>query len=146
MTAALRSVWTERPPPAAAVLLDLDPGTELLTVTAHPVAPGAVVIVVHGEVDLCTSRLLQEGLFAHLHHTTSQMIVDFTGVGFFEATGLTVLVTVRQAAVAAGIRLYVVADTRPVLLPLTITGLDRVFDIYPDPAHALRRPAGGPHG
>jgi anti-sigma B factor antagonist len=146
VTAVLPSVSTDRPPPAVAVLPDLDSGTEFLTVTAHPVPPSAVVITVRGEVDLVTSPLLRDRLLAHLHDTAPQMIVDLTKVGFLGAAGLTALLTARQAATAAGITLCVVAHTRPVLLPLTITGLDGVFDIYPDLAQALLRSGCGPDG
>ncbi|WIV57841.1 STAS domain-containing protein [Amycolatopsis nalaikhensis] len=136
MTAVLPSVSFDRLPHAAAVLPGLQPGPEPLTVTAQPVPPGTVVLAVRGEVDLCTSPLLQDALLTHLRHASAPLVIDLTDVGFFAAAGLTVLVTARQAAVTAGVRLCVVANSRPVLLPLTITGMDRVLDIHPDLAHA----------
>lgn len=145
MTAVLPSVSTDRPP-TAAVLPDLDSGTEFLTVTAHPVPPSAVVITVRGEVDLVTTPLLRDRLLAHLHHTAPQMIVDLTRVGFLGAAGLTALLTARETAIATGIKMCVVAHTRPVLLPLAIAGLDGVFDIYPDLAQALLRSGCRPDG
>lgn len=144
VTAVLRSVSSDRPPRAATVLPDLHPGTEFLNVTARPVPPGAVVLAVRGEVDLLTCPLLRDRLLAHLHGTAPQVIIDLTGVDFIGAAGLTVLVIVSETAAAAGIKVCLVAHTRPVLLPLTITGLEGVFDIYPDLAHALLRLAGGP--
>ncbi|WP_166677717.1 STAS domain-containing protein [Amycolatopsis arida] len=105
--------------------------------TTQPVPGGAVVLGVRGEVDLCTSPLLRDGLLAHLRQASVPLVIDLTDVSFFAAAGLTVLVTARQAAVTAGIGLCVVANSRPVLLPLTITGLDRVLDIHPDLADAL---------
>ena len=99
-----------------------------------------------GEVDLLTSPLLLTGLLPRLHSPAAQMVIDLTAVGFFGAAGLTVLATVRQAAKAVGTGLCLVAHTRPVLLPLTITGMHTQFDIYPDQAHALHRVAGGPPG
>lgn len=59
---------------------------------------------------------------------------------------VTVPVNVRKAATVAGTTLHLVASTRPVLLPLTITGLDSVFDISPDLTHALLRAGRGPDG
>jgi anti-sigma B factor antagonist len=146
VTAVLPSVSTDRPPSAVAELPDLDSGTQFLTVTAHPVPPSAVMITVRGEVDLVTSPLLRDRLLAHLHDTAPQVIVDLTRVGFFGAAGLTALLTARAAAMAAGIRLCVVAHTRPVLLPLAVAGQDGVFDIYPDLAQALLRSGAGPDG
>ncbi|TCO45927.1 STAS domain-containing protein [Actinocrispum wychmicini] len=121
-----------------AVLPGLRSGTELLTVTAQPILPGVVVVAVCGEVDLCTSPLLRDVLLAQLRPTCARLVIDLADVGFLGVAGLTVLVTVRQAALAAGIRLCVVALSRSVLRPLTITGLDRVFDIHADLAHAVR--------
>ncbi|HKS48965.1 MAG TPA: STAS domain-containing protein [Amycolatopsis sp.] len=146
MTAVLPSVSTDPPSPVVAVLPTGRPGKALLTLTAHPDPPGAVVVAVRGEVDLFTSPLLRDGLLAHLRHTGPQLIIDLSDVGFFGAAGITVLVTVGEAAMAAGVGLSVIARTRPVLLPLRITGLDGVLNIYPDLAHALRRPGGGPDG
>jgi anti-anti-sigma factor len=104
------------------------------------------VLTVRGEVDMLTSTRLTDHLLPHVRGTVPHVIVDLTDVDFFAAAGLTVLVNARQAAVAAGITLCLVASTRPVLLPLTITGLDGVFDISPDITHALLRAGCGPDG
>ncbi|MCP2243550.1 anti-anti-sigma factor [Lentzea aerocolonigenes] len=104
--------------------------------------PDVVVIAVRGEVDSCTSPLLRDRLLEHVRPACSQLVVDLTGVSFFGAAGLTVLVTVREAADAAGVRLCLVADTRVVLRPIMITGLDEVIDIWPDVDHAQLRPGG----
>lgn len=146
MTALLPSVSTDRPAAAdvmGVVLPSRLPGMELLTVTAHPDVHGVVMIAVRGEVDLSTSTLLQDALLAHLRHASSPLVLDLTDVGFFGASGLSVLVTAREAAVAAGIRLCVVANSRAVLRPLTVTGLDRLFDIHPDLTQALLCRGGG---
>jgi anti-sigma B factor antagonist len=144
VTAVLPPVSTERPPPAAQP--HLHPARQLLTITTHPAPPAATVLTVRGEVDALTSTQLRDRLLPHLHDTVPQVIVDLTDVDFFTAAGLTVLVNARQAAVAAGITLCLVASTRPVLLPLTITGLDCMFVISPDLTHALLRAGCGPDG
>jgi anti-anti-sigma factor len=146
MAAALQLVSTDRPARAVVAPPDPHPASELLTIAVYPAAPAVVVVAVCGEVDLYTAPRLQDGLLVHLYPGAPQLIVDLTGVDFFGAVGLTVLVAVKEAAMAAGIRLFVVANTRPVLLPLTITGLDRVFDLYPDLPHALRSSGDCPDG
>ena len=146
MTAVLPPVSTDRSPPAATAQPDLHSATQLLTVTAHPAPPAAIVLTVHGEVDMLTSAQLADHLLPHVRDTVRQVIVDLTGVGFFAAAGLTVLVNARQVAVAAGVTLCLVVSTRPVLLPVTITGLDEVFDISPNITHALLRAGCGPDG
>jgi len=107
------------------------PATRSLTVTVLPGLAEAVVLSVRGEVDMSTGPFLQRALLSHLANAAPQVTVDLTGVSFLGAAGLAVLVNVKRAAVAAESRLRLVAHTRVVLLPLTITGLDSEFDIYP---------------
>lgn len=135
-----------RAPPAATAQPDPHSATQFLTVTAHPAPPAAVVVTVRGEVDMLTSTQLSDHLLAHMRNTVPHVIIDLTEVSFFAANGITVLVNTRQAAVAAGITLRLVASTRPVLLPLRITGLDGMFDISPDLTHALLCAGCGPDG
>lgn len=123
-----------------------EPDLDLLTVTAHPVPPDAMVLAVCGEVDLSTTSILQNALLANLCDTVTHVVVDLTAVDFLSAAGLAVLADVREAAVAAGSSVCLVARTRVVLLPMTITGLDREFDIYPTLADAPPFPGGGLDG
>lgn len=123
--------------PSRAVAGKRNLGGELLAVTATPVVPGVVVLSAHGEVDQSTSPLLEDRLLAYQHGTVRRMIVDLNGVRFLSASGLAVLVTVKHAAAAAGIKLQLVARARSVLRPLTITGLYGLFDVSPDLKQAL---------
>ena len=140
MTPSLQRTPTNRPRRAAAVQPDFQPGEEILSVTVCPAPPGAFVVAVHGEVDRSTTPLLRDRLLELLRPTCPHLVVDLTDVSFFGAAGLTVLVTVREAAETAGVRLCLVAGTRVVLRPLAITGLDELFDVCPDVAHARLRP------
>ncbi|SFQ95968.1 anti-anti-sigma factor [Lentzea waywayandensis] len=133
MTPVLLRVSTG-PPPRAAVV---QPDVEVATTCAA--LPGVVVLAVRGEVDSCTSPLLRDRLLDHVRPTCRQLVVDLTAVTFLAAAGLTVLVAVREAATAAGVRLFLVADTPAVLRPLMITGLDGVFDVCPDIEHVRLR-------
>lgn len=138
MTPLLQRTRTDRPAHAA-VQPDFQPDVEILTVTVCPAPAGAFVVAVRGEVDRSTTPLLRDRLLDLLRPTCPHLVVDLTDVSFFGAAGLTVLVTVREAAEAAGVRLCLVAGTRVVLRPLTITGLDELFDVCPDIAHARLR-------
>jgi anti-anti-sigma factor len=126
-----------------------DPRIDLPTVTAYPAPnpapPDAIVLAVRGAVDTSTSPWLQDHLLAHLRDAVPQVILDLTEVGFLSAAGLTTLVTVVDAAVAAEVELRIVASTRPALLPLTITGLDDLLDVCPTLTSALHR-SGSPAG
>lgn len=146
MIAVVPSVSTHHPPPAATAQPGLPPARQLLTVIARPAPPAAIVLTVRGDVDMVTSTQLKDHLLPHVHDGVPQVIVDLTEVGFFTAAGLTVLVNTRQAAVAAGVKLSLVASTRAVLRPLRVTGLHGMFDISPDITHALLRAGCGPDG
>lgn len=146
MTAVLPHESTDRPAPTATAQPHLYPATQLLTITTHSAPPTATVLAVHGEVDMLTSTQMEDRLLPLVRGTVPRVIVDLTGVGFFGVAGLTVLVNAREAAVVAGVTLSLVASTRPVLLPLTITGLDDLFDISPDLTDALVRAGCGPDG
>jgi anti-anti-sigma factor len=139
MTPLLQRVPTDRRAHAPAARPDFQSAVDVLTVTVGPASPHAVVLAVCGEVDSSTSPLLHDRLLEQLRPTCPQLVVDLTEVSFFGAAGITVLVAVKEAAETAGIRMCLVACTRVVLRPLTITGLDSVFDVCPDIVHARLR-------
>lgn len=140
MTAVLTSVST------AVSAAPPDWHSQLLTVTVRPIPPDVVVLAVRGDVDMSTGPLLQHVLLSYLRDAAPQVTVDLTAVSFLSAAGLTALVNVKRVAAAVGSSLCLVARTRVVLLPLTITGLDGEFDIYPALADVPPFPGGGPDG
>ena len=95
MTATLHVLPVDRPPQAPAPAPKPHPGAEF--------------------------PMLRDALLAQLHRPGTRLIVDLTAVGFFGAAGLAELATARQATLAAGIGLGLVANTRPVLLPGRMT-------------------------
>jgi anti-anti-sigma factor len=101
--------------------------------------PSAAVCAVSGEVDLSTAPELRDRLLAQVSPAGPDVVVDLVEVSFFGAAGLSVLVEVQAAADACGVGFYVVARTRAVLVPLTVTGLDRVLDVHPDVAGVQAR-------
>ncbi|OLF06587.1 hypothetical protein BLA60_31890 [Actinophytocola xinjiangensis] len=117
-----------------------------MTVTARPTPSGAVVVTACGEVDYRTGPLLQDVGLANLTPAGPPLVIDLTGVTFLGAAGLSVLDILGRAATAANVRLSLVAHARVVLRPLTLTGLDREFDIHSALADALPLPGGGPDG
>ena len=99
-----------------------------LTVTDH--SDGAVpVVAVSGEVDVYAAPALREGLTELLSGGRS-VVVDLTGVGFLDSTGLGALVAARTTASERGASLPLVCTHKRILKLFTITGLDGVFKIY----------------
>ena len=100
---------------------------------------GALVVHVVGEVDLNSAPLLGAALEEALGTAGAPpVVVDLTDVEYLSAHGLTALVEARRRALAHRQPLRVVIDeTRPVILPLEITGLDEILRLYRTVADAL---------
>ncbi|RDI24474.1 STAS domain-containing protein [Lentzea flaviverrucosa] len=109
---------------------------ELLTTTLWAASSGAIVVSVSGEVDMITCVALRDRFVEQLR-LTHHLVVDLSEVSFLGAAGLTVLVEVREMAQRTGTGLCVVACSRQVRCPLTITGLSDVLDLHLDVGEAL---------
>lgn len=115
---------------------DLLPG-DLLEVTTRRL-PRAIVVDVRGEVDAYTRDRLAAAVQAALHESTPIVVIDLSQVGFLGSPGLAVLVDAHTAAHAAGRLLrVVVAHRRPVIRPLTVTGLAGYLTLFHGLADAL---------
>jgi anti-sigma B factor antagonist len=98
----------------------------------------AVVLQVHGEIDMLTSPRLRNELIDLLDSRPSVLVLDLAGVSFFASSGLATLVEASEAAAEAGVPLRLAAMGRSVRRPLQITGLAARFDTYDDVPGALR--------
>ena len=88
----------------------------------------APLATVSGEVDVSSAPALRDGLTELIAKGTS-VVVDLTGVGFLDSTGLGALVAARKAAEDLGVQLPLVCSSERILKLFTITGLDGVFTI-----------------
>ncbi|MCP2340832.1 STAS domain-containing protein [Actinomadura rupiterrae] len=99
------------------------------------------VVAVAGEIDLRTADALRAELtgLAGLKDgpACTDLVLDFGGVRFCDASGVGVLVSVRNALVARGGRLRL-ARVRPAQLRLLrVVGLDTLFPLHADVAGAV---------
>ena len=94
------------------------------------------VLEVKGEVDLYTSPQLKEKVNDLIEEGQTQLVIDLSGVGFMDSSGLGVLVTALKRAKERGGALALVSPEGSVHKVLTITGLDRVFPIHDSVAQA----------
>lgn len=100
---------------------------------------GSICIVsLDGEVDVYTAPRLKEALVSAIEGGCSNVVVNLEGVGFIDSSGLGVLVSaLRRARERDGVvRLVCTRDN--ILKIFRITGLDKVFPIFADPAVAGR--------
>ena len=87
------------------------------------------VLSVRGEIDAFTSPMLRERLVALLDRGHYRLVVDLEGVDFMDSTGLGVLVSCLKRTKEHDGELMLVCTSPQILRVLSITGLDRVFDV-----------------
>lgn len=85
---------------------------------------------VAGEVDTFTAPLLRDELREATGNGRSHLVIDLTGVTFFGAAGIRLLIQARDAQ-HDGYQLVLVAS-RPVVRVLDICALDQPLPRYPD--------------
>ena len=95
------------------------------------------VISLAGEVDLYTAPEFKQQLLEVIAQGGKDVIVDFTNTTFIDSTTLGVLVGgVKRLRTNEG-QLSLVCSDRNITKIFEITGLDRVFTIYPTRDEAL---------
>jgi anti-sigma B factor antagonist len=99
----------------------------------------AYVIALAGEVDLYTAPEFKQQLLEVIGQGGKQVIVDFSDTTFIDSTTLGVLVGgVKRLRSNEG-QLALVCSDRNITKIFEITGLDRVFTIYPSRDEAVAR-------
>ena len=97
------------------------------------------VISLAGEVDLYTAPEFKQQLLDVIGNGAKNVIVDFTDTSFIDSTTLGVLVGgVKRLRPNDG-QLSLVCSDRNITKIFEITGLDRVFTIYPTRDEALSK-------
>jgi anti-sigma B factor antagonist len=97
----------------------------------------AFVISLAGEVDLYTAPEFKQQLLEVIGQGGKQVIVDFSDTTFIDSTTLGVLVGgVKRLRTNEG-QLSLVCSDRNITKIFVITGLDRVFTIYPTRVEAV---------
>lgn len=88
------------------------------------------IVEVVGEIDVYTASVLREKLADLIDADHTDLIVDLTGVGFLDSTGLGVLVGGLKKIRGFGGRLQLVIDQEKVMKVFRITALTQVFTIH----------------
>jgi anti-sigma B factor antagonist len=106
------------------------------TVTSAEQGPHTVVTVV-GDLDVHTAPVLQQHLAPLTAVYGTSLIIDLSGVGFVDSTGLGVMVGALKSLRESGGRLSAVVTVPRVLKVFSLTGLDAVIPIRPTLDDAL---------
>jgi anti-sigma B factor antagonist len=89
-----------------------------------------VIVKVEGEVDLSNASGLRDHLIDQVEQGNYNLAVDLNGVEFMDSSGLAVLISGLRRTKEHDGSLVLISPTASVKRVLTITGLDRVFDIF----------------
>lgn len=89
-----------------------------------------------GEIDVYTAPGLKKELVTIIEGGCSHVIVDLEGVAFIDSSGLGVLVSALRRARERDGSVRIVCSRDSVLKIFRITGLDKVFPIFPNVAEA----------
>ena len=95
------------------------------------------VIALAGEVDLYTAPEFKQQLLEVIAGGSKNVVVDFTDTTFIDSTTLGVLVGGVKRLRSNDGQLALVCSDRNITKIFEITGLDRVFTIYPTRDEAL---------
>jgi anti-sigma B factor antagonist len=100
-------------------------------------------LCVVGEIDVLTaptvSGAVERQLAERADGDTRPLVLDLSGVTFLASAGLAALANAKVLAAQHNVQLGVVASSRVVLRPLTLTGLDQALHVAPDVAGAIVR-------
>jgi anti-sigma B factor antagonist len=94
-------------------------------------------VALEGEVDVYTAPGLKTQLVELIDDGCISIILDLEKVAFIDSSGLGVLVGVLRRAREKGGAVRIICTRDSVLKIFRITGLDKVFPIFPDAAEAL---------
>jgi len=97
------------------------------------------VVTATGELDAYAAPTLEAVVAPLSQRSGCDLVVDLTGVGFIDSTGLGVLVSTLKHVRDSEGRLDVVVATPRVLKVFTLTGLDVVIPLHSTLDSALTR-------
>lgn len=87
------------------------------------------VVRVAGELDLHTSPQLRDHVLAMVGESPTRIALDLSGVGFMDSSSLGMLITCQKRVREHEGRLVLVGVSGSPMKVLTLTGLDKVFEL-----------------
>jgi anti-sigma B factor antagonist len=89
------------------------------------------------EIDVANAGRIHDQLLTVLAREPVTVIVDMTATVFCDSAGMNAVLRAYKRAIVQGAELRLVIPARAVRRVFTITGLDRLVDIYPSLAASL---------
>lgn len=94
-------------------------------------AKGREVVAVRGEIDVATSPALREELYQLIDGGARDVVVDLSGLGFIDSSGLGVLVAALKHMRERDGQLVLAGLVQPALRVFEITDLTTLFTLEP---------------
>jgi anti-sigma B factor antagonist len=98
------------------------------------------VVTLPAEIDVTIADTVQKELLAVIDEGATLLIADMSKTNFCDSAGVSALVRVFRRASASGSSMRLVISTPAVQRVISITGVDRVVDIFPSVAASLAGP------
>ncbi len=105
-----------------------DAHSETLTLDVQR-GPATTTVIVAGEIDVHTSRLLDDAMERLAEDGAAAVVLDMAGVGFIDSSGLRSLLTAQRTFEAAGTAFGLRSLSPAMLRLLEVTGLLGSFSI-----------------
>ena len=100
------------------------------------------VVTLPAEIDVTNADATREELLAVLNQGAALLVADMSKTVFCDSSGVSALVRVFRHAATSGAAIRLVVSTPAVQRVLSITGVDRLVDVYPSVAASLAGPNG----
>lgn len=112
----------------------MTPEQPITTSVAH--RNGVTVVSIGGEIDLSTAEAFEAAIARALAEEPPVLVIELSQVQFMASAGLRILVA-TQEKVSKSAQVAVVAGSPATSRPIELTGLDKVFSLYPTLDDAL---------
>ena len=103
------------------------------------------VVTLPAEIDVTNAGTVHDELLAVLNQGAVLLIADMSTTDFCDSSGVSALVRVFRRAAASESALRLVVSTPAVQRVLSITGVDRLVDVFPSVAASLAGRDGPPN-
>jgi anti-sigma B factor antagonist len=110
-------------------MVNEDPAMTPLELERRQDSAGRDVVVVRGEIDVATSGALRDELYAVMDGGSKALVVDLSGLGFIDSSGLGVLVGSLKHMREQDGELTLAGLDQPALRVFEITGLTELFTL-----------------
>jgi len=92
---------------------------------------GTATVSPVGELDIATADRLSEALAALTIGGGEKLVIDLSGVGFMDSTGLRILIGANRKADEGGYELVIVTGDSPAKRVLELTRMDEHMQVVP---------------